>query len=74
MNDLDIFFVSVISYMSGIFTGLVFCFKYSDKLIKRTLSDENLSNMIPNPMNYFPPTQAIASAPALREIKITSTE
>ena len=74
MNDLDIFLVSIISYMSGIFTGLVFCFKYSDKLVRRTLSNENLSNMNPNQINYNPPAQVIASAPSLREIKITTTE
>jgi len=71
MNDLDIFLVSIISYMSGIFTGLVFCFKYSDRLVKRTLSNENLSNMMPNMMAY-PPAQVMASAPSLREIKITT--
>ena len=76
MNTLDIVLVSIISYMTGILSGLSFCFKYSDKLIKRTLSDENVTNMIQNPMNYPPQTNlpVIASAPPLREITIKTTE
>jgi len=77
MNTLDIILVSIISYMGGILSGLGFCFRYSDKLIKRTLSDENVTNMIQNPMNYPPPQTnlpIIASAPPLREITIKTTE
>ena len=85
INTFDIVLINVISYMGGIFTGLLICCKYKDKLLIRTRSRsrDNLSS-IENQMNLPPsvvpnyhnsPVLAASAPPFLpREITIKTTE
>ena len=89
INTFDIVLINIISYMGGIFTGLLFCCKYKDKLIIKSKSRDNLST-VANPTNLLqpppPPPPAVpsynspvlvASAPPLpqaREITIKTME
>ena len=82
INTFDIVLINVISYMGGIFTGLLICCKYKDKLLIRTRSRsrDNLSSienqMIPRAPNYHGEPILAASAPPFlpREIIIKTTE
>ena len=86
----DIVLISMITYMSGIFTGLGLCIKYKHKLF-RSKSQENLSHLqgpghtsstpiasqdVPH-TNYghYPPVMASAPTPScLKEVVIRTTE
>ena len=52
MNEFDIVLINVIIFMTGFGSGLGFCFKYRNRLISRSRSQEFRNN----PMNQ-PPTQ-----------------
>ena len=88
INTFDIVLINIISYMGGIFTGLLFCCKYKDKLIIKSKSRENLSSVV-NPANLLQPPPplppvvpsynslplvASAPPPQAREITIKTME
>ena len=54
INTFDMVLINIISYMGGIFTGLLFCCKYKDKLIIKSKSRDNLSTAV-NPNNLLQP-------------------
>ena len=66
MNTFDILLLNLISYMGGIFTGLVVCCKYKDKIMIKSKSRENITEPI---YNHSPPL--MASAPPMNPTKIT---
>tara|TARA_Y100000590_G_C15306896_1_gene858612 strand:- start:72 stop:320 length:249 start_codon:yes stop_codon:yes gene_type:complete len=82
MNTLDVLLINIISYMSGVFTGLLFCCKYTDRIIKKHTADITSSAINNNPVNlpiapnYQNSPPLMASAPQLtqKEIKIVTTE
>ena len=59
MNEFDIILVNVIIFMTGFGSGLGFCFKYRNRLISRSRSQEFRNN----PMNQ-PPAQGQGQATA----------
>ena len=83
INIFDMILINMVSYMSGVFTGLLIFCKYKDKILIKTRSRDNLSN-IANTNNLPPPTvpnyqscvPLVASAPPLhpREITIKTME
>lgn len=80
INVFDMILINMVSYMSGVFTGLLILCKYKDKILIKTRSRDNLSGIANNPpevpSNYLGPTPLIASAPPLhpREITIKTME
>ena len=54
INTFDIILINIISYMGGIFTGLLFCCKYKDRLLIKSKSRDNLSTVV-NPNNLLQP-------------------
>ena len=46
MNTLDVVLVNIISYMSGIITGFILCFKYKKHLLLKTSSHDQLSDIL----------------------------
>jgi hypothetical protein len=59
MNDFDIVLINIIVFMTGFGSGLGFCFRYKNKLIARSRSQEFRNNS----MNYEP--QLTPSGPPL---------
>ena len=66
MDTFDIVLINLISYMGGIFTGLIVCCKYKDKIMIKSKNSENITE--PS-YNYSPPL--MASAPPMNPTKIT---
>jgi len=86
----DIVLINIITYMSGIFTGLGLCIKYKHKLFRST-SQENLArlqapvhnsgqtaatqDMGHSTIGQYPPIMASAPpASTLKEVVIRTTE
>ena len=89
MNDFDIVLINVIVFMTGFGSGLGFCFKYKDKLIARSRSQEFRNNPLDHPpLNpgqppIYPTATATApvpmalgypNSPRHKEIVIRTTE
>ena len=77
ITGLDFFLINILSYIGGIATGLLVCCKHKDKLLVKSRSIENISNIarqLPTHPYSPPPPTVIASAPppdTKHPIKIT---
>lgn len=75
ITGLDFFMINLLSYIGGIATGLLVCCKHKDKLLVKSRSIENISNIARQPQSYSPPLPTVvASAPppdTKQPIKIT---
>ena len=60
ISGLDLALITLVSYFSGIGTGLIICCKYKDQIMIRSRSRDNLSSIsLPSVME----TPIMASAP-----------
>ena len=88
MNDFDIVLINVIIFMTGFGSGLGFCFKYKNRLLARSRSQEFQNNPVKHPPVGHPqisqpqvyPTAPVPIAlgypnsPQRKEIVIRTTE
>jgi len=77
ITGLDFILINILSYIGGVTTGLLICCKHKDKLLVKSRSTDNISNIArqlqPQPYSPPPPT-VVASAPppdTKQPIKIT---
>ena len=59
MNDIDIVLVNIIIFMGGVFSGMGFCFRYKNRLLARSRSQEFRNN----PLDLPPVNQEPAPPP-----------
>jgi hypothetical protein len=62
ISYLDFALINILSYFSGIATGLIVCCKYKDNILIRSRSRDNLSN-INHRNDIMNATPIVASAP-----------
>ena len=79
MNDFDIILINVIVFMTGFGSGLGFCFKYKNRLLSRSRSQEFQNNQLPPitqpyPTAPMPMALGYPDSPQRKEIVIRTTE
>ena len=63
ISGLDFFLINIISYISGIATGLIICCKNKDKLLVKSRSLDNMKQYNPPIIASAPPAAVVTSSP-----------